>query len=166
MQLLILSSSPTQVTLPDPIMQTRDLLAGNIHEVWSKNKIDAGFSFAEQRNDTLKHNPCLCPFDQLSEGDSRYDYDMALDTLKTLVALGYQIGSRDDDLAPLPFLELPLDRYQQSNGYVPRPLDLEGVSLDDKLLALVDKLAENAHNVWAAKRIKEGWTYGLSKVRV
>lgn len=41
----------SKVSLPDSISSSygyiKDLLAENIHEVWSKNKIDAGFSYAE-----------------------------------------------------------------------------------------------------------------------
>uniref|UniRef100_A0A8C6TQI7 B30.2/SPRY domain-containing protein n=1 Tax=Neogobius melanostomus TaxID=47308 RepID=A0A8C6TQI7_9GOBI len=29
--------------------------------------------------------------------------------------------------------------------------------------AMVDKLAENAHNVWARDRIRQGWTYGIQQ---
>jgi hypothetical protein len=28
------------------------------------------------------------------------------------------------------------------------------------VVALTEKLAENAHEVWAARRVAEGWTYG------
>ena len=37
------------VSLPDPLYTIRDQLAHNLHEVWAKNKIEAGFSFAEVR---------------------------------------------------------------------------------------------------------------------
>lgn len=52
-----------------------------------------------------------------------------------------------------------------SNGYKPAPLDLSDVKLLPPQEILVDKLAENAHNVWAKDRIKQGWTYGIQQVR-
>ena len=52
-----------------------------------------------------------------------------------------------------------------SNGYRPAPLDLSDVKLSAGQEVLVDKLAENAHNVWAKDRIKQGWTYGIQQVR-
>lgn len=52
-----------------------------------------------------------------------------------------------------------------SNGYKPAPLDLSEVKLLPSQEVLVDKLAENAHNVWAKDRIKQGWTYGIQQVR-
>lgn len=51
-----------------------------------------------------------------------------------------------------------------SNGYKPAPLELSDVKLTAGQEVLVDKLAENAHNVWAKDRIKQGWTYGIQQV--
>uniref|UniRef100_A0A3B3YLI8 B30.2/SPRY domain-containing protein n=1 Tax=Poecilia mexicana TaxID=48701 RepID=A0A3B3YLI8_9TELE len=50
-----------------------------------------------------------------------------------------------------------------SNGYKPAPLELSDVKLTPGQEVLVDKLAENAHNVWAKDRIKQGWTYGIQQ---
>lgn len=53
-----------------------------------------------------------------------------------------------------------------SNGYKPAPLELSDVKLTAGQEVLVDKLAENAHNVWAKDRIKQGWTYGIQQVKL
>lgn len=53
-----------------------------------------------------------------------------------------------------------------SNGYKPTPLDLSDIKLTPGQELLVDKLAENAHNVWAKDRIKQGWTYGIQQVQL
>lgn len=89
-----ISCFTVQVILPDVVMKVRDKLAKNIHDVWAKGKIDAGYKYGEVRNDTLKHNASLKPFEELTESEQQYDYSMALETLATLVALGYQIGSQ------------------------------------------------------------------------
>ena len=44
--------------------------------------------------------------------------------------------------------------------YQPRPITTEGVDLPSELLQLTERLAENAHALWAAQRIKDGWTFG------
>ena len=49
------------------------------------------------------------------------------------------------------------------NNYVPQPIDTKGVELPEELNALAEKIAKNVHEVWAAGRMKDGWTYG--KVR-
>ena len=47
--------------------------------------------------------------------------------------------------------------------YTPKPLDTSSVQLPPSLQALLEKLAENTHEVWSAKRIKDGWTYGPTR---
>lgn len=56
------------------------------------------------------------------------------------------------------------DSYQLLSGYKPAPMDLSFIKLTPSQEAMVDKLAENAHNVWARDRIRQGWTYGIQQV--
>ncbi len=44
--------------------------------------------------------------------------------------------------------------------YMPSPINTSGVSLSEDLLELTELLAKNAHDLWAAQRISEGWRYG------
>ena len=44
--------------------------------------------------------------------------------------------------------------------YKPNPIDTSKVSLDQNLLELTEKIAENVHDIWALGRMNEGWTYG------
>ena len=44
--------------------------------------------------------------------------------------------------------------------YVPHPIDVSDVELDEELTELTEAIAENAHEIWAAKRRAEGWHYG------
>lgn len=60
-------------------------------------------------------------------------------------------------------VRLSNEPFLQSNGYKPAPLDLSAAELNPKMEELVDKLAENTHNVWAKERISQGWTYGLNE---
>jgi hypothetical protein len=43
--------------------------------------------------------------------------------------------------------------------YVPHPLDTSKIKLEE-LGPLLEILARNAHEMWAQKRLAEGWTYG------
>ena len=49
---------------------------------------------------------------------------------------------------------------QSVEEYEPHPIDVDKIPLDGDLEELQEAIAENAHDVWAAARIKEGWTYG------
>jgi len=46
------------------------------------------------------------------------------------------------------------------SGYQPSPVDTSSVKLPDTLLALTETIARNTHEVWAHKRMEEGWRYG------
>ncbi|KAI1309032.1 Ryanodine receptor [Halotydeus destructor] len=149
-------------SLPNYIEQIRDKLAENIHEVWAANKIDSGWIYGDLRNDEEMAHPCLTSFDRLPVSEKRYDTQLALQTLKTIVALGYRI-TMDKPPSRIKVIRLPNDPYLQSNGYKPAPLDLSQIQLTPKIEELIELLAENTHNVWASERISQMWTYGLSE---
>jgi RyR domain-containing protein len=46
--------------------------------------------------------------------------------------------------------------------YVPHPVDTSKVSLD-RLQSLLERLARNAHEIWAQQRLRDGWTYGAHR---
>jgi hypothetical protein len=47
-----------------------------------------------------------------------------------------------------------------ATDYEPSPIPTENVVLDDEILDLVERLAENAHDIWASERLRDGWTFG------
>jgi hypothetical protein len=47
--------------------------------------------------------------------------------------------------------------------YTPRPLDVSAHPLPDDLSALLERLAENTHEVWAERRLADGWTWGPAR---
>ena len=47
--------------------------------------------------------------------------------------------------------------------YSPSPIEISGISLSPELERLTERLAENAHDLWAAERIAQGWTYGPNR---
>ena len=47
--------------------------------------------------------------------------------------------------------------------YKPEPLDTSAVTLTPDQKKLVEALSQNAHDVWAQKRMAEGGSYGLER---
>lgn len=47
--------------------------------------------------------------------------------------------------------------------YIPQPISTEDVELSKDILKLSEQIAENVHEVWAASRMSEGWTYGKER---
>ncbi|XP_067335775.1 ryanodine receptor 3-like isoform X24 [Channa argus] len=153
----------SQIVMPLHLEKVRDKLAENIHELWGMNKIELGWSYGKIRDDNKRQHPCLVDFSKLPETEKNYNLQMSTETLKTLLALGcrvVQVNPNAEDL--LKKIKLPKN-YMMSNGYKPSPLDLSDIKLTPGQELLVDKLAENAHNVWAKDRIKQGWTYGIQQ---
>ena len=52
---------------------------------------------------------------------------------------------------------------QSVEEYEPHPIDVDSIPLDGDLEELQEAIAENAHDVWAEARKKEGWTYGKER---
>lgn len=71
------------------------------------------------------------------------------------------------DIYPLPQF---LDAWEDSSRYLiiisdgeeyePHPVDVSDVEISDDLIELREAIAENAHEVWAFNRKREGWKYG------
>lgn len=49
---------------------------------------------------------------------------------------------------------------KDNNNYKPKPLDTSTIELPKDLDSLLEALAKNVHETWAAERIRQGWTYG------
>ena len=66
-------------------------MAKNVHEVWAKGRIKVGWTYGPEHSDELKQNPCLVPYEELSDEEKEYDRSTALETLKLISKLGFRI---------------------------------------------------------------------------
>uniref|UniRef100_A0A3B4Y787 Ryanodine receptor 2 n=1 Tax=Seriola lalandi dorsalis TaxID=1841481 RepID=A0A3B4Y787_SERLL len=153
----------SQIVLPPHLERIREKLAENIHELWVMNKIELGWTYGAVRDDNKRQHPCLVEFCRLPEQERSYNLQMSLETLKTLLALGCHVGLADERAVEKVKSMKLSSTYELSSGYKPAPLDLSHIKLTSTQEAMVDKLAENAHNVWARDRIHQGWTYGIQQ---
>jgi class 3 adenylate cyclase len=48
-------------------------------------------------------------------------------------------------------------------NYTPAPIATNSIELPDSILAMTEKIAEHAHEVWARQRIADGWSYGETR---
>lgn len=46
------------------------------------------------------------------------------------------------------------------NKYNPSPIDTSKIILPSELEVLMEEIAKNVHEVWAAGRVSEGWVFG------
>ncbi|MDE6023153.1 MAG: Ryanodine receptor Ryr [Muribaculaceae bacterium] len=81
----------TNVRLPEDLLPLMEELAKNVHEVWSKNRIDEGWTYGPVRDDAAKKHPCLVPYEDLPESEKDYDRATSLESLKFILNSGFQI---------------------------------------------------------------------------
>lgn len=79
------------IELPTTLNKLIEQLAENVHDVWAQSRIDEGWTFGTERNDEKKTHPCLVPYNQLPETEKNYDRNTAINSLKLVIKLGYQI---------------------------------------------------------------------------
>jgi hypothetical protein len=79
------------VVLSNEIAALTERLAENAHDLWSAQRLTQGWKLGPERDDKLKHHPCLIPYADLPESEKVYDRNSAMETLKAIVALGYRI---------------------------------------------------------------------------
>ena len=79
------------VELPKELTALAEVIAKNVHEVWSAGRINDGWTYGEKRNDTEKKHPCLVPYEELSEEEKEYDRNTSIETIKPILKLGFKI---------------------------------------------------------------------------
>lgn len=85
----------SEIALDERILQLAELLAKNAHEVWAAERIAQGWKYGPTRKDDTKEHPCLIPYEELPESEKVYDRNTAMETLKAVCALGYEITKND-----------------------------------------------------------------------
>ena len=83
------------VKLTEEFTELQEAIAENAHEVWAEARIREGWSYGDVRDDTNKHHPDLIPYSALPDSEKEYDRKMALNTIKLVKKLGFDIVKRD-----------------------------------------------------------------------
>ena len=79
------------VTLTSELMELREAIAENAHDLWAATRLREGWAYGPERDDKLMRHPDLIPYYSLPESEKEYDRLMALNTIKLLKRLGYTI---------------------------------------------------------------------------
>jgi hypothetical protein len=48
-------------------------------------------------------------------------------------------------------------------AYEPKPIDTSKSEIPREISELTERLAKNAHEIWAQKRMADGWIYGAAR---
>ena len=82
------------VKLSSEILELSEILAKNVHDNWAKERIKQGWKYGEKRDDMKKETPCLVEYEKLPEEEKLYDRETAIETLKVIQKLGYEIKKK------------------------------------------------------------------------
>ncbi|HSH93466.1 MAG TPA: TRAFs-binding domain-containing protein, partial [Roseimicrobium sp.] len=80
-------------------MRLSELFAENTHAVWARDRVAEGWHWGPFRDDIKKEHPSLIPYADLSDSEKQLDRNAALETVKTLISLGYHREGSEDAIA-------------------------------------------------------------------
>ena len=85
----------SDVKLSEDLLKLTEKIAENVHEVWSEGRISDGWTWGEVRDDAKRQTPSLVPYSELPEREKDFDRMTAMETLKLIIKLGYEIRKKD-----------------------------------------------------------------------
>jgi len=84
------------IELPEELSALAEEIAKNVHEVWSRNRINDGWRYGDRRDDAEKRHPCLVAYEDLPESEKEYDRATSAETIKLILKLGFEIKKKDN----------------------------------------------------------------------
>ena len=82
------------VEIEPELLELREAIAENAHEVWAKTRKDQGWAYRSERDDAKKLHPDMIPDNLLPESEKEYDRQMAINTIKLVKKLGWELKKR------------------------------------------------------------------------
>lgn len=79
------------VLVEDDLVELREAIAENAHEVWAQSRQQEGWTYGPVRDDITKQHPDMRPYSLLPETEKDYDRQMAMHTIKLVKKLGWDI---------------------------------------------------------------------------
>lgn len=81
----------SDVKVEEELIELREAIAENAHEVWAEERRKEGWSYGPVRDDERKFHPDMLPYNRLPESEKEYDRLMALNTIKLVKKLGWEL---------------------------------------------------------------------------
>lgn len=80
------------VIVEDELIELREAIAENAHEVWAEARKNEGWTYGSVRDDEKKQHPDMLPYNLLPDSEKEYDRIMAMNTIKLLKKLGWKLS--------------------------------------------------------------------------
>lgn len=87
----------SRIVLPQEILELTERIAENVHDVWAQGRIAEGWVLGDTKDPDKKTTPLLVPYAELPESEKEYDRNTAMETLRLILLLGYEIRKKPTD---------------------------------------------------------------------
>ncbi len=84
------------IPLDGDLEELQEAIAENAHDVWAETRIEEGWTYGKERDDSEKRHPDLVPYTALPDSEKEYDRKMAFNTIKLVKKLGFDIIKRNN----------------------------------------------------------------------
>lgn len=154
------------LNIPEHVQNAVDSLSENAHEVWTRSKLDAGWSYAPVNKSSEKKHSQLIPYSLLSEEERSYDYLMVTECIKGVLSLGFRIVKPPKGASvEVQFIDVEVpEGANLPHNYEPRVINTAKVKLLPETLLVCETLSEHLHNKWAYGRMNEGYRWGATRI--
>jgi len=119
-------------------------LASQLHSVWCLHQQQKGWRYGKELDEKRMTHPLIVPYKELPPAHRDDTANVVTQTLASILALGFLINKQTDD----------------------GDLGKQKATIANELLQLIEFLAENTHDIWASKKMLQGWVYGATKERM
>lgn len=82
------------VDLDEDLLELTEAIAENAHEVWAHKRQQEGWKYGPKRDDILMEHPDMVPYCELTEGEKYYDRALAMETIRLVKKLGFNISRK------------------------------------------------------------------------
>ncbi|CAG0895938.1 unnamed protein product [Cyprideis torosa] len=143
------------VNLSGELVDVVQKFSEHYHDAWALRKMENGWIHGSQRSWDDKTHPRLKPYPTLSEYERERYREPIRDMLKALIALGCSIELEGAEAAAKLTRSISNAPQQASiQNYQPQPIDMTNLTLGRDMQNMAERLAENAHDIWAKKELE------------
>lgn len=83
------------IEVEDELLELQEAIAENAHEVWAETRRGEGWTYGPFRDDEKKQHPDMVPYNLLPESEKDYDRLMAMNTIRLVKKLGWELRRKD-----------------------------------------------------------------------
>lgn len=174
------------MVLNNDLNQIVQKFSEHYHDAWASRKLENGWTYGEQWSEVNKTHPRLKPYNMLNDYERERYKEPVRESLKALLAIGWSVEHAEVDVPSTNrssmrrssksqvSQEIPIARDHRMRmtemifqgdsaspfNYNPHPVDMTNLTLSREMQNMAERLADNAHDIWAKKKKEELITCG------